>query len=542
MMLAVLLAVKLVPAKSLPRPTPAIRPSVVEKADTAPIRPSEAVVKVPNGPASGGPNIPGTSVPNIIDANIFVNLAKKMVPSVVNISTVTTVKSPYIQGSPDDILRKFFGDVFRQYPRGGRGQDDSGDDSGDDEGEGPGPFPSGPGDGKMPKGMSLGTGFIVDASGLILTNNHVVQDADEIKISFTESRDEKPTDAEVVGRDPELDVALIRVKKKSGLVPVVLGDSDSLEVGEYVAAVGNPFGQGHSVTHGIISAKGRLAPDFPLANYLQTDTPINPGNSGGPLVNLKGEVIGINNAIDQRAQGIGFAIPINIVKKVLPQLRSKGTVSRGYIGVLVDNVSPEIAKKIGIPKDVKGPVVSHAYPGDPADQAGIKPYDVILEFNGRPVQTSNDLIAAVTSAAVGEEVPLKILRGDAKKTLTIKVGQRPGTQAVSDKEKQKKGEKSRSRIETGMTLQDITPAIARDLGLPDKSVGVVVVNIAYGGAADKAGLGRGDVILEVDRKPVENVEAFYSIVKEKKSYLLRIRRGDSQGNEGFTVVVLNLKP
>ena len=247
------------------------------------------------------------------DANIFVALAKKIVPSVVNISTLSTVKGGDYGGgpnNPDDLFRKFFDDFFRHHgnagPRGGGGDDDSGGDDGGGGGA-PTPAPSG----KLPKAMSLGTGFIIDASGLILTNNHVVADADEIKISFTEDEDEKLTDGEVVGRDPELDVALIHVKTKRELTAVTLGDSDASEVGEYVIAVGNPFGQGHSVTHGIICAKGRLAPDFPLARYLQTDAPINPGNSGGPLVNLKGEVIGINNAIDQRAQGIGFAIPIN---------------------------------------------------------------------------------------------------------------------------------------------------------------------------------------------------------------------------------------
>ncbi|MGK5087247.1 trypsin-like peptidase domain-containing protein, partial [Bdellovibrionota bacterium FG-2] len=285
------------------------------------------------------------------DPNIFVGLSKKIVPSVVNISTFTTVRVPRGgQGTPDDLFRRFFEDFFRQHqgmgPQGPQGP-------GDDEDDGMPPThpksPKGPkgSPGKGPKSMSLGTGFIIDASGLILTNNHVVIDADEIKISFTEATDEKPTDGEVVGRDPEIDVALIRIKSKREMVPLVLGDSDALEVGEYVAAVGNPFGQGHSVTHGIISAKGRLAPDFPLANYLQTDAPINPGNSGGPLVNLKGEVVGINNAIDQRAQGIGFAIPISLVKRILPQLRSNGAVARGYIGVLVSELTPELAEKLG---------------------------------------------------------------------------------------------------------------------------------------------------------------------------------------------------
>lgn len=215
----------------------------------------------------------GASSPAVpVDANVFVNLSKKIVPSVVNISTITTVKSPFTQGSPDDILRKFFGDLFRQYRGGRNGEGDDEDD--DDVPALPPSGPSGKGGSRLPKAMSLGTGFIIDSSGLILTNNHVVADADEIKISFTEAADEKPSDAEVVGRDPEIDVALIKVKNKREMVPVAFGDSDVLEVGEYVMAVGNPFGQGHSVTHGIISAKGRQAPDFPLANYLQTDAPL----------------------------------------------------------------------------------------------------------------------------------------------------------------------------------------------------------------------------------------------------------------------------
>ena len=303
------------------------------------------------------------------DPNIFVNLAKKVVPSVVNISTLSTPKGGFRPGSPDEMFRRFFEDFLRNHG----GIPDQGE-----EGE----APKG---GGGPKAMSLGSGFIIDESGLILTNNHVVAEADEIKIQFTEETDEKPTDGEVVGRDPELDLALIRVKTKRKLIALSFGDSDALQVGEYVSAVGNPFGQGHSVTHGIISAKDRKAPDFQLANYLQTDAPINPGNSGGPLVNLKGEVIGINNAIDQRAQGIGFAIPSNSVLKVLPQLKSKGVVTRGYIGILVNELSPEIAAKLSIDKNTIAPFVTHVYPGEPADRAGIKPYDVILELNGKAI-------------------------------------------------------------------------------------------------------------------------------------------------------------
>lgn len=476
----------------------------------------------------------------VLDANIFVNLSKKIVPSVVNISTFSTVKSPYSQNSPDDLFRKFFEDFLRRHG-GGNGGGGGGEE--EDENNGPPPAPGNPKN--LPKSVSLGTGFIIDASGLILTNNHVVAGADEIKISFTEQTDEKPTAGEVVGRDTELDVALIKVKTKREMVPVALGDSDALEVGEYVIAVGNPFGQGHSVTHGIISAKGRFAPDFPLANYLQTDAPINPGNSGGPLVNLKGEVIGINNAIEQRAQGIGFAIPINLVKKVLPQLRTKGIVERGYIGVLVSEITPSLAQKLDLPKDINAPMVTHVYPGEPADKAGIRPYDVILDFNGKPVHTSSDLVTAVTSVSVGESVPVKISRGGKDSVVTIKVAQRKGRDQMkdeesSDKAKKKKGKKQ-SYIETGMSLEDLTSETARELGLPEKTKGVVVTNVNYGSAADRAGLVRGDVILEVDRKGIKDSDAFYAIVKDKKSYLLRVRRADPQGGEAFNVIILDLK-
>ena len=476
------------------------------------------------------PRAAAAEAPTVMPANIFVDLSKKIVPSVVNISTLTTIKAPYGLGAtPDDMFRKFFDEYMHRH---------GGDGGGDDE-QDEGPPPKG----TPQHAMSLGTGFIIDSSGLILTNNHVVADADEIKIAFTEETEEKPTAGEVVGRDLDLDVALIRVKSKRKMVPVVLGDSDDTEVGEYVIAVGNPFGQGHSVTHGIISAKGRFAPDFPIATYIQTDAPINPGNSGGPLVNLKGEVIGINNAIDQRAQGIGFAIPISAVKKILTQLRSKGTVARGYIGVLVGEVTPEIAPKLGISKDVRAPFVTHVYPGEPADKAGVKPYDIILEFNGKPMHGSRDLITAVTGVSVGESVPIKVSRNGVDMALTIKVAQRPGAKQLEEKNKPKgkKDKKRAPKVDTGMQLDDMTADVARDLGVPTTTEGVVVSSVEYGSAGDRAGLMRGDIILEVDRKTVKDTDEFYAIVHEKKSYLLRVRRQDPQGSEAFAVIVLDLK-
>jgi serine protease Do len=304
-------------------------------------------------------------------------------------------------------------------------------------------------------------------------------------------------------------------------------------------AVGNPFGQGHSVTHGIISAKGRAAPNFPLATYLQTDAPINPGNSGGPLVNLKGEVIGINNAIEARAQGIGFAIPSSVVTRILPQLKTKGTVERGYMGALIGDVSAELAEKLGVAKDLRAPFVTNVTPGEPADRAGIQPYDVILEVNGKAVATSGELVSAITSISVGETAKIKLSRNGKEKTVSVKIAKRPGSPDETEKPKKTP---PKSAIETGMGLENLTPDLASQLDVASSVKGVVVSSIDYGSPADKAGLSRGDIIVDVDRKAVKDMDAFYAIVKEKKSYLLRIlKNGAGEGPPVYGVSLLDLK-
>jgi serine protease Do len=427
-----------------------------------------------------------------LNPNIFVELSKKVVPSVVNIQTTTKGGRRGFggqPGQPDDLFRKFFEDFFRN---GGRRAPP--EDEGDDGAAGP---------------LALGTGFVIDPSGLILTNAHVVQDADEIKILFTEEDDEKPTDGKVVGRDPDLDLALIKVDTKRKLTAVALGDSDALEVGEYVMAVGNPFGQGHSVTHGIISAKGRKSPDFALARYLQTDAPINPGNSGGPLLNLKGEVVGINNAIDARAQGIGFAIPINSAKAVLQQLKSTGSVSRGYIGIQVNDLTPEIARRVDAPKDVRGCFVAHVYPGEPAETAGLRPYDIIVEYNGKKIASANDLIVEVTGTPVGKTAKVKALRNGKSRDFEVKVALRPTTKPEEKAKPRAKPSDDESRTRSGIDAEEITPEVAKELGVPDNTKGVVVNEIRYGSPADKAGLMRGDIIVEIDRKPVHTEDELY---------------------------------
>jgi serine protease Do len=382
-----------------------------------------ALGKTPTAHAELIDGAPVSTAPPLADANsinIFAALSKLAIPSVVNISTISTVKmaSRPMAGAPQGFPEGLPENFFQQFFGGGTG------------------FPQHPGfRGQTPperKTMALGSGFIVDPSGIILTNNHVVAGADEIKIQFTENPDEEPTTGKVIGRDPDLDVALIQVKTTHKLTALPLGDSDALNVGEYVMAVGNPYGQGHSVSHGIVSAKGRLAPGLPIANYLQVDAPINPGNSGGPLLNLKGEVVGINNAIDPRAQGIGFAIPINFVKKVLAQLETSGKVSRGYIGAVVSPMTPEIAEHLGDAKGLHAPVVTEVQEGSPAEFAGLKPYDAITEVNGITVHTPSELIVAISSADVGKAIPLKIARKGKEETLSIKPREKPAPRSVAD--------------------------------------------------------------------------------------------------------------
>jgi len=323
--------------------------------------------------------------------NIFVGLADKVVPSVVNISSIYTVKNPVLP--PDEFFKYFFGDLRIPKNMGVR------------------------------KAMSLGSGFIIDPSGIILTNNHVVFKADEIKIQFTENSDDLPVEGKVVGRDPELDIALIKVNPSHALTALTLGNSDQVRVGEYVMAVGNPFGQGHSASHGIVSAKGRLNPEFPIGNYIQTDAPINPGNSGGPLVNLDGQVIGINTAIQADAQGIGFAITSNLIRQVLPQLQASGIVERGYIGILVGSVPREIANKYRVSENT--PVVTAVAADGPARVAGMRESDIILDFDNHQVQSPNELISRVANTKIGSNIPIKILRKGHPFTLNVEVGKRP---------------------------------------------------------------------------------------------------------------------
>jgi serine protease Do len=447
------------------------------------------------------------------EQELFVNLAEKMVPSVVNISTSFALKNGRQFSTPEDFFRRFFGDDFGGFRF-------------------PGPSPEIPEGGRV---QALGTGFIIDSSGIILTNNHVVANADEINIQFTEEANEKPVKAKVIGRDPELDIALIQAKPTAKLVAVELGDSDRIRVGQYVMAIGNPFGQGHSASHGIISAKGRSIPEFPMANYLQTDAPINPGNSGGPLITLDGKVIGVNTAIQADAHGIGFAIPINLVKNILPQLRAGGVVRRGYLGVLIEPLTPEIAEQIKAPKDLQAPFVTQVEADGPAARAGLKTYDVITEVGGKVIRSPAELISEITAVKPEGKIELKIIREGRTRNVSLKLGQRPNAETQETP--------SESVIPSkgiGLELQNLSPEIAQQMGLPRNAFGVLVVSVTYGSPAQKAGLIFGDIIVEINQKSVRSAEKLIRQLKNGKVFLLRVRR-PQLGPNAYSVLTLNLK-
>lgn len=425
----------------------------------------------------------------------FAELAEKVRDGVVNIQTVKTLKGG------GRVFRHFFGNPLgRQNPF----EDFFGPDSGSDD----------PSDNFQQK--SLGSGFVVDREGYIITNNHVVENADEIKVKLSNG---KEFDAKVVGRDPKTDIALIKINGSSDLQPLKMGDSDALKVGNWVVAVGSPFGLEQTVTAGIISAKGRTIGAGPYDNFIQTDASINPGNSGGPLINTNGEVIGINTAIIASGQGIGFAIPVNMAKEVMPQLKDKGKVTRGWIGVGIQEVTPELAKSFSL-KEKKGAIVSQVFKDGPADKAGIQQGDVIVEFDKKEIAESKDLPRIVAAIPVGKSVTVKFSRNGSIVTKDLKVGEMD--------EKTTETAKAPSGKRLGIAVQNITPEIARSLSLKDIQ-GVVITQVEPGSAAANVDIRQGDVIREVNRKPVKDANDLARSVEDTQggNMLLLIRRGEN---------------
>ena len=409
----------------------------------------------------------------------FSQLVKKAKPSVVNIRTVKVVKGPERSPHPfgqDDPLRDFFEKYFRD---------------------------------RMPKEFkqrSLGSGFIIDKEGHILTNNHVVEGTEEIKVILTDKRE---FSAKIIGRDPKTDLALIRVEADSPLIPLTLGDSEKLEVGDWVVAIGNPFGLGSTVTSGIVSAKYRQIGAGPYDNFIQTDASINPGNSGGPLLNTAGEVIGINTAIFSRTGGsigIGFAMPINMAKDLLPQLK-KGKVVRGWLGVMIQQINSELKEKLGL-KNEKGALVADVMDGGPAEEAGIKRGDVIISFDGEEIKEMSELPYIVASTPVGKKVIVEVIRKGRKKKFEVEVGE------IKEEKKAPAAREAKPRL--GMTVEEITPELAGKLDLTEKK-GVVVVRVDANSPAKEANIRPGDIILEVDQEAVENLEGFEEKIEDYKT-------------------------
>lgn len=410
----------------------------------------------------------------------FSHLVKIANPSVVNISTVKIIKEEReapMPFDPNDPMRDFFERYFGgQIP-------------------------------KKYKQKSLGTGFIIDKKGFILTNNHVVEQTDEIRVR---TADDKEFAAKIVGRDPMTDLALIRIKSDTPFIPLPLGDSNRLEVGDWVVAIGNPFGLGNTVTAGIVSAKYRQIGAGAYDNFIQTDTPINLGNSGGPLLNTDGEVIGVNTAIFSQSGGsvgIGFAIPIDMVKELLPQLK-KGKVIRGWIGVVIQKVTPELKDKLDL-LDEKGALVSDVVSRGPADASGIKRGDVIVSFDGKPIKESRELPYIVASTPVGKTVFVEVIRNQEKMTAEVNVGELK-TAAEEEFQQMSKGE-----AVFGLTLQEITPELAQQYDLAETS-GLIIVNVENNSQAAEADLRSGDIILEVDRTTVKNIAAFNRKIRQYK--------------------------
>jgi len=432
----------------------------------------------------------------------FVELTKALSPSVVSISSTQEVK----RSGPGGM-----------FPGGPNGEDDPFG--------GENPFERFFGGPHRPfKAKSLGSGFIVDSkNGYILTNNHVVENAEEIVVKTTTGKEYK---AKVTGRDPKTDIALIQVKGESVDLPQVkLGDSDSLHVGEWVVAIGNPFGLESTVTAGIVSAMGRHINQGPYDNFIQTDAAINPGNSGGPLINTKGEVVGINTAIFSRGGGnigIGFAIPIDLAKEIVPQLKEKGHVTRGWLGVMIQKITPDIAESLGL-EGTKGALVADVVKDGPAEAAGLKQGDVIVEFDGKPVNDSAELPLLVARTPVGKKVNVKVLRDKKTESFDVTIAE------LKDEEEGQQGGGSSSE-DLGLAVQTLTPDLAENLGIERNLKGVVVTQVDPGGPAGDAGLRRGDVILEVNRSPVKDVSAYKKALQSAgkgKSVLFLVRRGDN---------------
>ncbi len=419
----------------------------------------------------------------------FAPVVKRVLPTVVNISSSKVVKTPAgFQQMPDDpLFRQFFGNQF------GRGFN----------------LP------REQREHGLGSGVIVSPEGYILTNNHVVDGANDILVTLSDKREFK---GRVVGTDPKTDIAVVKIDA-SNLPSIVVGDSSKVQIGDYALAVGDPFGVGQTVTMGIVSATGRAnlgIEDY--EDFIQTDAPINPGNSGGALVNDRGELVGINTAIiahgSEGNQGIGFAVPVNLARTVMDELIKNGKVTRAYLGIVPQDVTPSIAKAFGM-KEARGALVSDVSADSPAKRAGLERGDVILDVNGKPVTDSNQLRMNISMMHPDSRVDLKVLRNGTERNMAVTLAELPEKEARL--ENSSTGSKSSL---SGVSVEDLDARTARQLGLPPSASGVVVTNVSPSSPAADSGLRRGDVIQEVNRQPVRNTEDFERAMRNSKDEAL----------------------
>lgn len=434
----------------------------------------------------------------------FTALAKTAGGAVVNISTVKIVKQNqqmqpsfrfHQRGNPFDDFFNQFEPFFRMRP-----------------------------DQRPRKERSLGSGFIITKDGFIVTNNHVIAGADEVSVNLQGA--DKPYPAEIIGRDPETDLALLKIEADKDLPILEFGDSEKTEVGQWVIAIGNPFGLDHTVTAGIISAKGRIIGSGPFDDFIQTDASINPGNSGGPLLNMDGEVIGINTAIVASGQGIGFAIPSDMAKKIISQLKEQKRVSRGWIGVTIQNVDENTAKALEL--DVPhGALIASVLPGQPADKAGVKAGDIIIKVEGKDIDDANDLLRHIAGLAPGERVELTVWRNGHEKDLRVTLGERESSKVAQQDEPLA----AEPEAALGLSLRAVAPREAEALGM-DVAQGLLVTAVAQGSPAQESEIRPGDVILQANQQVVNTVDDFKTILSgdaKKKGVLLLLiqRRGQS---------------
>jgi len=456
----------------------------------------------------------------------FTGMVEKNAPAVVNISTTQKAKHPPINPrhfknppNPEDVPEGPLGDLFRRFfgDPGEGGGGGGGDDIEDFD------------------ARSLGSGFVISSDGYVLTNNHVIKDANEIFVRFNDRREAK---AKLVGKDERSDIALLKVEEKN-LPTVEIGKSSELKVGEWVLAIGSPFGFDHSVTAGIVSAKGRPLPRENYVPFIQTDVAINPGNSGGPLFNLDGQVVGINSQIYSRTggfMGLSFAIPIDIAMNVVEQLKKSGHVARGWLGVLIQEVNPELAESFKMDKP-RGALVTKVLENSPAAKTGFQIGDIVTKFDGHSILRYSNLPPIVGMTQVGKDVEVEVLRKGKLKTLTIKLGELPEDDvALAANTEVEPGTASSNRI--NVTVTDLTDELRKQMDLKE---GVLVKDVDEG-AAKKAGVRRGDVILMINNVEIKNIQQFQKVIKdlpENKSVPLLVQR--RSGGPEFLALKLDKK-